>query len=318
MNQVLETTKFVVKNSKYVTIKKEAIKEFCKNFSESHINHWLNESPFDFSKLTEKERLHFLLVFNAISFSYWGNPKWTVEYNEEMFDGAWGMISTIGKAVESKKPILNPGYLKNIPERDFEDILKGNVQIPLFHERLRILREVGDILIRDFEGDFTNLIKESKKDALKLLKLILKHFPSFNDSSSYKGKTVYFQKRAQLLVADIYQMFKGNGYGEMNKLDKITACADYKLPMVLRKIGVLEYSRELAQKIDNKIGILKDSEEEVEIRANTIWANELIKKELKKNIKNMNSIHVNDHLWLLGQIKSAVDKPYHLTRTIAY
>ena len=58
---------------------------------------------------------------------------------------------------------------------------------------------------------------------------------------------------------------------------------------------------------------MKDSEEEVEIRANTIWANELIKKELKKKIPNINSIHVNDHLWLLGQCK-----PYHLTRTTAY
>ncbi len=150
------------------------------------------------------------------------------------------------------------------------------------------------------------------------MELILRHFPSFNDFSPYKGKTIYFQKRAQLLVADIYQMFQGKGYGNMKKLNKITACADYKLPMVLRNVGILEYSKELENKIDKKEEILKDSEEEVEIRANTIWANEFIKEELKKKIKKIDSIHVNDHLWLLGQIKYPKNKPYHLTRTTSY
>jgi hypothetical protein len=312
MNEILKTTKFVLDNSKYVKINKNKIKDFCKVFSESHINHWLNEAPFDFNKLNENEKLHSLLVFDSISFSYWGTPKWTVNYNGENFDGAWGMIVSVCKAVANKKQLLKANYLKNISEKDFSDILKGNVEIPLFSERLKILKEVGSILERDFNSDFNNLKKESKGDALKLLDLILKHFPSFNDFSPYKGKTIYFHKRAQLLVADIYQMFNE----EMKNLDEITACADYKLPMVLRKLGILEYSRELADKIDNRIEILKDSEEEIEIRANTIWAVEFIKQELKKKIPKINSIHINDHLWLLGQIKDPKDKPYHLTKQL--
>ncbi|MBU0977142.1 MAG: queuosine salvage family protein [Nanoarchaeota archaeon] len=318
MNKILTTTKFVTENSNHVKINKPAIKEFCKTFSESHINHWLNESPFDFSQLNDKEKLHFLLVFDAMSFSYWGEPKWTIEYKGEKFDGAWGMIASLGKAIENKKPILSPEYLRGISEKDLNAILKGNTEIPLLAERKKILTEVGSALLKDFDGDFSNLIKEANHDAVNLLDLILKHFPSFNDFSSYKGKTIYFQKRAQLLVADINQMFGGEGYGKMENMDEITACADYKLPTVMRKKGILEYSKKLEDKIDNKVEILRNSEEEVEIRASTIWANEFIKKELKKQIKNINSIHVNDHLWLLGQIKSSEDKPYHRTRTTAY
>lgn len=316
-NKILDTTKFVVDNSSYVKINKKAIKEFNKFFEESHINHWLNESPFDFNKLKERDKLDFLLVFNAISFSYWGEPKWTINYNGENFDGAWGMIASIGKAVEDKKLILNSTYLKNIPKKDFEKILEGNVEIPLFLERLNILREVGSILTRDFKGDFDNLVNKSKMDVLNLMELILTHFPSFNDSSPYKGKTIYFQKRVQLLIADIHQMLKEKGYN-MKNFDKITACADYKLPMVLRKLGILEYSKELANKVDKKIEIIKDSEEEVEIRANTIWAVELIKKGLKEKIPKITSAYINDYLWLIGQIKKSNDKPYHLTRTTAY
>ena len=120
------------------------------------------------------------------------------------------------------------------------------------------------------------------------------------------------------MISDIYQLFNGKDYGNLKNLDKITACADYKLPMVLRKLGILEYSKELSEKVDKKIEIVKNSEEEVEIRANTIWAVEFIKQELKKKNSGINSIHINDHLWLLGQIKSPKDKPYHLTRTIFY
>jgi len=314
MNKVLETTEFVVYNSDHVKINNGKIKDFCEAFSESHINHWLNEAPFDFNSLTEREKLHFLLVFNSISFCYWGKPKWAVEYKGESFDGAFGMIASIGKAIESKNNILNFNYLKNISEKDLAKVLKSKIEIPLFLERLKILREIGSIMEINFKGDFFNIINASRGDALKMLDLIIKNFSSFNDFSQYKGKTIYFNKRAQLLIADIYQSFNK----ELKNIDKITACSDYKLPMVLRKLGILEYSNELRDKVDNKIEILKDSKEEVEIRANTIWAVEFIKKKLKQKIPKINSIHINDHLWLLGQIKNSEDKPYHLTRTIAY
>lgn len=318
MNEVLSSTKFVMQNVKYVKINKGKIKEFTKHFNESHINHWLNQSPFDLTKLNDKDRLHFLLVFNAISFSYWGNSKWTIEYNGEKFDGAFGMIVTLGKALENGFPILDMKYLSNISEKDFEKIVNGNVRIPLFEERLEILREVGKVVLENFDGDFATLVKEANNGAIKLLGLIISNFPSFEDSYLYKGKRVYFYKRAQLLVSDIYQMFNNNGYGKLKNINQITACADYKLPKVLRDLGILEYNKELAEKIDKKTELYSGSEKEIEIRACTIWANEIIKRELKKRIPNINSIHINDHLWLLGQAKSKKDKPYHLTRTTAY
>ena len=106
MDTVLSTTKFVVDNSRQVKIKKEEIKDFCENFSESHINYWLNEAPLDFRKLNGKERFGLILVFNALSFSYWGKPKWAVEYKGENFDGSFGMIAAIARAIENKNRFL--------------------------------------------------------------------------------------------------------------------------------------------------------------------------------------------------------------------
>lgn len=318
MNKVLSTTEFVVNNAKYVKINRKEIKDFCKKFSESHINHWLNEAPFDLTKLNEKDKLHFLLVFNAISFSYWGNPKWTVEYNGEKFDGAFGMIATLGKAIKNKMPLLDMKYLSNISENDFKKVTKGNVRIPLFEERLHILKEIGEIMTKKFNEDFGVLIKQADNDATKILDSIIANFPSFEDSSLYKGERIYFYKRAQLLVSDICQVSNEKVFSKLKNVNTLTACADYNLPKVLRQLGILEYAKELAEKIDKKIEIQKGSEEEVEIRASTIWAIEFIRQKLKKDIPKISSIHINDHLWLLGQIKSSEDKPYHLTRTTTY
>ena len=150
------------------------------------------------------------------------------------------------------------------------------------------------------------------------MNLLVQNFPSFSDISPYKEKEIYFYKRAQLLVADIYQIFDGKGFGALKNVDQLTACADYKLPQILRKLGILEYSTALAEKIDSKTEILHNSLEEIEMRANTIWAVEFIKETVKKRSPQILSFEVNDHLWLATQEKFDGDKPYHRTRTTAY
>lgn len=318
MNSVLETTKFVMDNSNQVSIDRNNIVEFCKTFHHGDIRHWLSAAPFDFSGLTDNEKLHFLVVFNSISFSYWGEPKWTVEYQGEKYDGSWGMITALRRAVEEKKPILDFKYLAEIQKEDFKKILRANVEIPLLAERWEIIKEVGKTVTEKFGGEFSKLVKKTKSDTLKLLNLIIDNFSSFDDSVEYKGKKVYFYKRAQLLIGDINGFFK-DGIGNFKNMDKLTACADYKLPQMLRRMGILIYSKELAEKVNNKIPIPKGSEGEIEIRANTIWAIEFMKKEIQeKRDIDIISQEINDHLWLLSQDKSLADKPYHLTRTTAY
>lgn len=318
MSKIIDSIKFVVDNSNHIKINELKVNEFCNSFNHEHIKHWIDEAPYKVANLNDKEKLHFLLVFNAISYSYWGEPKWTIKYKRERYDGSWAMIASIGKAIENGMPILDPRFLSNMSKKDFVKLTEGNIEIPLLEDRLNMIREVGKVLIEKYDCDFTNLVNSSNGDAIKLLELLIENFELFKDTSKYNKKHVYFYKRAQLLIADIFQAFQGNGVGKLKNISKITACADYKIPQMLRKFGILEYDEELSKKIDNNVRIPKGSKEEVEIRANTIWAVELIKDNLKDKIKNIDSIHVNDHLWLLSQTKSPDNNPYHLTRTTAY
>ncbi len=90
MNNILETTKFVIDNSSFVRINLEKINEFSRTFEHGETNHWLSQAPFKFVYLNKEEKLRLTLIFNAISFCYWGNPKWTIEFEGNSYDGAWG------------------------------------------------------------------------------------------------------------------------------------------------------------------------------------------------------------------------------------
>lgn len=318
MNKILETTKFVVDNSDFVKINHSHLVAFSKVFDHENTIHWLNAAPFDFSHFSNDDKLHFVIIFNTLSFCYWGEPKWTVEYKDKKHDGAWGMILALGRGIEEGAALTNFEYCSKISKEEFAHILRGNIEIPLLEERWKILQEIGKNMVANFDGKASNLIKMASGDAQKLLEIIVQNFPSFSDIAKYKEKEIYFYKRAQLLIADIFQLFGGKNFGALENMDQITACADYKLPLILRNLGILEYAPALAEKIDNKIEIQKGSPEETEIRASTIWAVEFIKEEVKKRSPQIMSFQINDDLWLATQGKNNGDKPYHQTRTTAY
>lgn len=318
MNKILETTKFVVDNSKSVKIDISRLNNFAETFEHGSVRHWLSEAPFNFSHFSDEDKLHFLFIFNSLSFCYWGEPKWTIDFDGNSYDGAWGMIMALGRAITEGYNILDFNFCTNLSAEDFSQILRANVNIPLFTERLKIINNIGKTVTEKYNGRLINLIKEADKDSQKLLDLIITNFPEFKDESSYKGKTIFFHKRAQLLVSDIYQIFNGKNFGDLKNIDLITACADYKLPQILRKLGIFIYSKELSDRIDGKQELKHNSDEEIEIRANTIWAIEYIKQIVTQKHPKIMSSEINDHLWLATQEKFPDDKPYHRTRTSAY
>jgi len=135
---------------------------------------------------------------------------------------------------------------------------------------------------------------------------------------SIKATGSFFHKRAQIIAADLYGAFNGKKWGRFMDMDKVTAFADYKLPQVLRHLGILHYTDALAKKIDQEILIDAGCAEEVEIRANTIQAVELIRRELAQKGKALMSFEIDWLLWNLGQDNKYRKKPYHKTLTIFY
>jgi len=314
-NKVLTSIEPILNDAKRISINLKKVKQFCERFQRRENPNWLGVSPFDLSILNPEQKLNFLFVLNSISFSYWGRPKWTVKYDGLEFDGAKGMIAGLARAITNGIQILNPSYLSEITQEQLEEILKGNVTISLIKERREILNELGKKTLQTYSGKFSKIVEKAGGDALEFVEIMLDEFPSFGDYSKYRGKDVYFNKRSQLLASDISRLFPGLLDKNANQL---TACADYKLPQVLRRFGIFEYDEELSKKIDNQFEISKGSFDELEIRAKTIQAVEIIKGGLETKIPEITSAEINDYLWIAGQMKMPEDRPYHLTRTTSY
>jgi len=316
MSIVLDTVKRVVDQSDHVFINHQALKSWSNLFSLKNVCHWFDKAPFDIDKLNEKDRLHYLFVFNSISFSYWSGQKWRIDYDSQVLDGAYGMIAALGRALEEGIPVTDFEFLSKMKKDDFSYILRGENKIPLFNERLGILKEIGSIVSREYSGQLINFIKNSNSTE-ELLPSIVHSFPSFKDESFYKGNKVFFYKRAQLFIADMLQSIRSIPT-YLNDISNITACADYKLPQMLRRFGIFEYSPDLKNIILSQGEIDSGHPFEIEIRANTIWSVHLMKEIVKAKFPEIDDIQINDHLWLLSQRKLDIDEPYHHTRTTAY
>jgi len=300
-----------------VRINRDHLSQFCAGIGPGDFPepHW--DFPFVYPHLNNLGVDYFMLM-NSLNFCYWGSPKWTVVYQDRALDGAWAMFAALKRAIDEEVPIHEGKFLATAGEKEIEQIFRGEGEIPLLKERVAICREVGRVLADRFNGRFYHLVEEAGGSAVGLVQLLVSCFPSFDDSAEWEGDRLIFYKRAQLAPAMLFEQWKGTGAGEFRDINEMTASADYKIPQVLRRLGILEYSALLADFIDERQRMPARSREEIEIRTATILACELIREELEGKIPGVSSQAVDRMLWHIGQNKSPDDKPYHLTLTINY
>jgi hypothetical protein len=262
-----------------------------------------------------------LFIVDTVNHCFWpdGNsPRWEVTYGNEVLSGYWALAASLKRAMEQGETIHRAETLASLEARTLVSIFRGRGIIPLFKERLENLREAGRILIERFQGSFLHVIEEARGSALDLVLLLAKSFPSFNDIALYQGRTIHFYKRAQLLALDLWSTFGGTSWGRFADLHELTAFADYKLPQVLRHLGIISYTPGLAERIDSLIPLAAGSPEEVEIRAATVWSVEWLRRALLERGLETTSAQLDSWLWNLGQEQLYREKPYHRTRTIFY
>jgi hypothetical protein len=174
------------------------------------------------------------------------------------------------------------------------------------------------VLLQSYGGSFAAAVESCGGSAVQLVDLLAREFSSFRDISTWKGLPVRILKRAQITAVDLYGTFAGAGWGQFHDLGALTAFADYKIPQVLRALGILEYSPELAARVDGRELLSPGSAEEVEIRAAMVWAVEWIRQVLADLGVNRRAFELDWFPWNLGQRPVADERPYHRTRTIFY
>jgi len=315
--KILTSLNPVIKNSFSVRIDRSKISLLAKKLKKYPIPSWDNISQF---LGNSEETIQYYFFLDSINFCFWniqGKERWEVEKDGKWMHGYYAFAYAIKNAFIANKQLFNASYLSGITFDDFSKIFKGRGELLLLKERREIIQENFKILQEKHNGKALNLVTEAENDADKLTGLIIQDFPAFGDYSEFKGQKVYFLKRAQLFVSDINYAFQGKNAGYFKNMENLTIFADYKLPQLLESEGVLVYSEKLKNKLANYELIEKDSEEEIEIRANTIYVCEMLLRELNRLGRNLTSNNLDWVLWVLSQENKPL-LPYHRTITTNY
>jgi hypothetical protein len=320
LSSVLSTTRFVVDNARYVTIDHERVASVAAELAAQP----MQPVTYDCTRHlcgTDPEVANFVLVLDTLNFSFWPDPgleRWSVTIDGETLDGYWALVAALRRALANGMRLTDATFLSGIAVDTLLEILRGEGTIPLIDERADALREVGRGLLRRDGGEFVNMIERAGRNAVSLSDLLATELGSFADVATYGGQEVRFLKRAQICASDAHGASGGKDWGNLVDLDRLTAFADYKVPQVLRRLGILVYADALAQPIDNHVPLESGSEGEVEIRAATIWGVEYLRRALARRGMQLRAFEIDWHLWELGQRLPPDTRPYHRTRTVYY
>jgi hypothetical protein len=320
---VLTSTAPVVRAARRVRIEPAALAALAARWAEDD---WPRDSELDALHFRDgsERTANWVLLLDALNFCFWGEPhgpRWRVEWRGETLDGYAALAAALSRALEEGHPLWDAAYLARLDDRTLAAILRPAPDcpmIPLFTERLANAREAGRVLLEHYGGQFTRAIEGCGGSAVELALLLARKFPSFNDVAAWQGEPVRFFKRAQICVADLHVAFSGTAWGAFTDLDRLTAFADYKLPQLLRRHGALTYTPDLAEQVDARVPILAGSAVEVEIRAATVWAVELLRHALAERGVAQTASAIDYRLWAEGQAPDPELRPYHRTRTPFY
>lgn len=275
--------------------------------------------------VTDKD-IEWVFFTSALNFSFWNDdsdPPYLVTYKGKTQNGYMSMAAAINRTLDQGIPLTDAEFYANVKAEDLNKYLMGDDQVecPLIEKRVACLHEIAQVLKDKYEGKFKTCLEKCGKSALKLLEMVTQDFPCFDDSATFKGKRVALHKRAQILIADLWQLFEGKGLCEFADIDQITMFADYRVPQSLQYFGAFEYSNELMSCLKSGQIIENGDAFEVEIRGCSIEAVEQIVKKLKDHELSVTPTQVDNFLWGFRREKEpemSQKYPFHKVRSIYY
>lgn len=232
------------------------------------------------------------------------------------------MFACIHRALQAGRPILTGEWLAQVDVDELAELFSGSIELPMLAERAEILNTIGATLVDDYGGAFHRFVRDCAPAAFAggegLVDRLIVEFQRFADVSTLDGNDVVFLKLAQLTVWLLHAALHGSGAFVVTDLDRLSAFADYILPVALGLMGVLEYAPELAAAVEAGHEIPRDSREEIEIRANTLFALGHLTDAINRRRPADLQVIVPQVDYRLWKAYHATWEPHHLTRTIMY
>jgi len=322
---VLDSVRYAIECSRDVSTNYEKVVEVASwmAFEELPVPEFA--LPFTVGRGDANEIIDFILVADSIDTAFTDFARhevFQVDYGGKHWSDAEAEFACLGRAIDRGVPILNGDYLRKITHAELDSIFTGNIPMPMLDEKLRVLHEVGGVLAENYAGRFHKFVQSCSPrlydNGNGLIERMVKEFPRFNDVSILDDREIRFYKLAQLGVWMLYATLHPAGKFRLDDSEKMTAFADYIVPLALRLHGITRYSEKLEQAIQSRQLIPRDSRWEIEIRAHCIYATALLCEEVNK-LRSPNRqvlIPLIDARFWTHFHKTTW--PHHLTQTIMY
>jgi hypothetical protein len=255
----------------------------------------------------------YILALDAINFCFWPSHGSTLEYHH--------LAMALTKLASNNHTpfFFTPTNLATMTVEQMKDALEPLLHphtLPNLQERCRLWNELGAGLLECHDGKALNLIDASHQNAPRLVHLLLCTFSGFRDATVWEGMYVSFNKRAQICVADLEAAL----CLDLEGMEELTTFADYRVPQLLRHVGILRYNEELSEMVDSRMEL--NVKEEVSIRAATVVAVEQLVETYNTQGGNekMTAVQMDWHLWQVGERlnEQGEMKPHHRVNTIFY
>ena len=268
-----------------------------------------------------EHRIDVAMLMNTLNFAFTdfaSGRKFEVVRGGRTYSDSEAMFVCVEEALHDGIPMTDGAWMADVTPSDLDRIFAGSITMPMLEERAQVLNEVGTTLRDAYGGRFSRFIDDCPPrlydSGSGLLERLLVEFPRFNDVSPYDGHTIRLYKLAQLGLWSMH----ATGLVVLEDLHRMTAFADYIVPVALRLFGVFEYSPELDVRINAGDLIPRDSAEEVEIRAHSLHATALLTEAVNRRRPEGTRLVIPQLDYRLWKSYHATTWPHHLTRTVMY
>ncbi|MGB7439376.1 MAG: queuosine salvage family protein [Candidatus Acidiferrum sp.] len=322
---VLESVRYAIESSRDVQTHYDKVVEVASWMAYEELPMPEFALPFGVGQGNADEAIDFIMVADTIDTAFTdftSHVKFQVDYQGQHWSDSEAEFACIKRAVDSGVPFLDGSYLARITRPELNKVFEGNIEMPMLDEKLEVLHQCGKVLAEKYNERYHNFVKACSPKLYDngngLIDRLVTEFPRFNDVSMLDGHEIKFYKLPQLGIWMLYSSLPRDGKFRLDDPQKMTAFADYIVPVALRLHGITSYSERLETAINTHQLIPRDFRWEIEIRAQCIYATALLTEEINK-------IRPADAQVIIPQIDArfwthfhTTTWPHHLTRTIMY
>ncbi|EPY50034.1 hypothetical protein SPOG_03503 [Schizosaccharomyces cryophilus OY26] len=306
LDEIKASTKELVDKCDWISISQSSLPSLIDALQNTLQDPRPSKFPLNFKSI--EDEVNFVALYGLVSFG----SGFRNQLHEAIGRGAQetSLFLMLSIYISNETGIPDANYLTNIKEHDVQSwmnvpaIEEKPVQslpgvfavssshlMELVKKMTFVFNSTGEILKKEnfsSMGEFC-LRYGNTKDPSILVNALVSTFPAFHDVEQVFGVEVYLLKKAQLTAYQLSLLFPDRfGSGGL------CIFADNVIPTILCLYGVIEISKELRKKLENKV--LLEKEEITVLRASSVVVCELISEATK-----IPSPQLDQALWKLGK-----------------